>query len=106
MLYTLTVGLRRPSEEVGRARALLSVTELERADAFLSMRARADFILARAALRRALAHCLDIEPQSVRLTTGLFGKPALSERRDLRFNLSHSATSRNRTAIWVVAGRY
>jgi 4'-phosphopantetheinyl transferase len=91
VLNTWTVRLRCSSDEVRRARALLSVTELERADAFLSPRARADFIVTRAALRGALAHCLGIEPRSVRLTTGLFGKPVLSKRRDLRFNLSHSA---------------
>jgi 4'-phosphopantetheinyl transferase len=75
------------------AEALLSDDERKRADRFVFDRDRNRFIFARAGLRELLAARLGMQPESVELSYGPHGKPALApefSHEDLRFNTSHS----------------
>jgi 4'-phosphopantetheinyl transferase len=80
--------------EVVRALArLLSASEMARASRFIRNRDRDRFIVARGRLRQLLAARLDEQPESVEITYGAHGKPALAPGiggpSDLRFNVSH-----------------
>jgi 4'-phosphopantetheinyl transferase len=80
-------------EVVLASAALLSEAERLRASRFAFNRDRRRFIVARARLRQLLAAQLDTRPDSVELTYGERGKPALARGyagSDLRFNVSHS----------------
>jgi 4'-phosphopantetheinyl transferase len=87
------IRLEKNIEEIRALRKLLSDTERRRADRFAFDRDRNRFIVARARLREMLATRLSVRPESVELTYGVHGKPALARRfadSDLRFNVSHS----------------
>ena len=87
------IRLENNIEEICALRSLLSDTELRRADRFAFDRDRNRFIVARARLREMLATRLSVRPETVELTYGVHGKPALARRfadSDLRFNVSHS----------------
>lgn len=87
------IRLEKNIEEIRALRKLLSDTERRRADRFVFDRDRNRFIVARASLREMLATRLNVRPESVELTYGAHGKPALAHRyadSDLRFNVSHS----------------
>ena len=87
------IRLEKNIEEIRALRGLLSDTEQRRADRFAFDRDRNRFIVARARLRELLATRLNVRPESVELTYGVHGKPALARRfadSDLRFNVSHS----------------
>ena len=87
------IRLEENFEEIRALRKLLSDTERRRADHFAFDRDRNRFIVARARLRELLATRLSVPPESVELTYGVHGKPALARRfadSDLRFNVSHS----------------
>jgi 4'-phosphopantetheinyl transferase len=87
------IRLEKNIEEIRALRKLLSDTERRRADRFAFDRDRNRFIVARAKLREMLANRLNVRPESVELTYGVHGKPALARRfadSDLRFNVSHS----------------
>jgi 4'-phosphopantetheinyl transferase len=87
------IRLENSIEEIRALRKLLSDTERRRADRFAFDRDRNRFIVARARLRELLATRLSVRPESVELTYGIHGKPALARRfadSDLRFNVSHS----------------
>ena len=84
--------LQGPPEALGTAAALLSDEERERAGRFAFDRDRRRFIFGRARLRQLLAARLGVRPESVALTYGAHGKPALAPRfsgSGLRFNVSH-----------------
>lgn len=71
--------------------ALLSAPEAARAARFHFERDRARYIAGRALLRTILGRYLDTPPESLALTVGTHGKPALADPHGaLRFNLSHS----------------
>ena len=70
--------------------ALLSPDERRRANSFRFVRDRNAFVLARAALRRALGELLDKAPEDLVFAYGEAGKPFLPQHPDLKFNLSHS----------------
>jgi 4'-phosphopantetheinyl transferase len=87
------IGLDKDIEEVRALRKLLCDSERRRADRFVFDRDRNRFIVARARLREMLSTRLSVRPESVELTYGAHGKPALAHRfadSDLRFNVSHS----------------
>jgi 4'-phosphopantetheinyl transferase len=73
-----------------RLREFLSEDEIERANRFVFPRDRDHFIVARGKLRELLGSYLQLPPQSLRFATGKFGKPSLADRKDFRFNLTHS----------------
>jgi len=81
------------AEAVCASAAMLSDTERQRAGRFAFDRDRRRFIVARAGLRRLLSARLGVRPESIELTCGACGKPAVARRfadTDLRFNASHS----------------
>src|SRR6185436_6736158 len=80
------------SEAVRASGALLSDAERQRAGRFAFHRDRSRFIAARSRLRQLLAARLDVRPESVELTYGERGKPALARRfaaSGLQFNVAH-----------------
>ena len=79
-------------EAVRASLALLSDAEQQRASRFVFDCDRRRFTVARAGLRRLLSARLAVRPESVELTYGKHGKPALAQRgaaSDLHFNVSH-----------------
>ncbi|MGA8864067.1 MAG: 4'-phosphopantetheinyl transferase superfamily protein [Terracidiphilus sp.] len=87
------IRLEKNVEEIRVLWKLLSDMERRRADRFAFDHDRNRFIVARASLRELLATRLGVRPESVELTYGVHGKPALARRfadPDLRFNISHS----------------
>ncbi|MEQ1759701.1 MAG: 4'-phosphopantetheinyl transferase superfamily protein [Vicinamibacterales bacterium] len=86
-------GLETDSDAIEASMALLSADERLRADRFVFDADRHRFVAARARLRELLGQRLDVRPESVELTYGDQGKPALAPRfagSALRFNVSHS----------------
>ena len=72
--------------------AYLSPTELQCAARFVFDRDRVRFATAHTAIRRVLAHCLDVDPMAVCFALGSRGKPYVSSpKTSLGFNLSHTA---------------
>ena len=70
---------------------LLDEQELQRANRLRSPEKARAFVVARARLRQILSGYLDMEPQALRFSYGLAGKPALVGLVDsLSFNLAHS----------------
>lgn len=71
---------------------LLEEQELERARRLLSPALARAFVVARARLRQILAIYLDLDPQSLRFSYGIAGKPVLAGQHSqtLAFNLAHS----------------
>ena len=81
------------AESIERLSRLLSDDERRRVARFHFRRDAARFVVGRAALRTILGEVLRVEPRTIRLTYGPYGKPELGEpfdRAGLRFNLSHS----------------
>lgn len=80
------------AEDRTACRALLSVAEHARGDAFLNREARDHFLVARATLRRLLGAYLECEPARLAIGADAEGKPRLEDGVgvDLRFNLAHS----------------
>jgi 4'-phosphopantetheinyl transferase len=80
-----------PADELAAAWASLSPDERARAERFQFERHRAQFVLARGALRDLLGRYLDTPPAALRFRYGPQGKPDLAwPAGELRFNLSHS----------------
>lgn len=71
-----------------RARELLNVDELQRADRFVTEELRRRFRIAHGVLRSVLKRMLACE--DLQFAIGSHGKPALSGDHPLHFNLSHS----------------
>lgn len=69
---------------------LLDASERARCARFAFERDRRRFAGTRVALRTILGAALDIAPESVALTAGSFGKPALLHPMHVTFNVSHS----------------
>lgn len=92
MIEVVAMRLDVGPELIGALHALLSSGERQRASRIRSDRARERFIVARARLRQLLGNRLHVRPESVELTTGPHGKPALRPGfgdADLRFNVAH-----------------
>lgn len=73
-----------------RLREFLSEDEIARADRLVFPHDREHFIVARGKLRELLGSYLQLPPQSLRFTTGKFGKPSLTDQDNFRFNVTHS----------------
>lgn len=92
----IEVVVMRESPDCDTARAavaLLSPDERQRANRFVLLRDRQRFITRRAHLRRLLGERLGVPAESIRLCSGIHGKPALAEplqKSGVTFNLSHS----------------
>jgi 4'-phosphopantetheinyl transferase len=89
----VSVPLTAAPAEVAELARCLTAEELSRAGRFAFERDRRRFIVGRASLRRLLASRMGLRPESVEITYGPRGKPALGPRSPdfaLRFNVSHS----------------
>ena len=92
-VHVWRVELDQPEHLLEQCRATLEEHELHRASRFHFEKHRRHFIAGRGMLRQLLSRYLDTKPESLRLTYGAYGKPALSgehENSRLRFNMSHS----------------
>jgi 4'-phosphopantetheinyl transferase len=69
---------------------ILSEEEKKRAERFCFDRDRNRHIVAHGVLRTILSYYSDSDPSKHQFNQNEFGKPALSENSDLRFNISHS----------------
>jgi len=72
---------------------LLSEGEAERADRFIAMGARREYLVGRTLVRRSLSRFAPVEPVAWSFEENDHGRPAILEpeiTRDLRFNLSHT----------------
>jgi 4'-phosphopantetheinyl transferase len=79
--------------ELERAHGLLHEDERRRASAFVHERDRSRFVLARGLLRFLLGSYLQVEPQSVAISYGEFGKPRVDgASAGPEFNLSHAGS--------------
>ncbi len=76
--------------QYSRLRQHLSEDEIARANRFVFPRDRDHFIVARGTLRELLGAYLQSAPRSLQFTTGKFGKPALADQNNFRFNVTHS----------------
>ena len=86
--------LRLAAFDAAELAANLCPTEQARAARLKIAKARAQFIITRAALRQLLANYLGIAPQALAFTAGPCGKPALSpdwRQKRIEFNVSHAA---------------
>lgn len=89
----VVVRLDASDETVRGMDAVLSHGERQRARRFVLGRDRRRFVVGRARLREMLGARLGSRPESIELTYGAGGKPAIAPSvpcADLRFNLSHS----------------
>lgn len=71
-------------------RELLSAEELERAGRFRFPKDRDRYTIARSGLRSILARYLHVTPAEIRFQYGAHGKPRVSPKVGLQFNLSHA----------------
>ncbi len=87
----IVTPLDLPPDAIGRAAALLSPDERQRAAAFTRACDTRRFIAARARLRELLASRLSVRPAEVGLAYGRAGKPRLAPRfgDGVAFNVSH-----------------
>ncbi len=76
-----------------RWQTLLSDPERSRAAAFVFAKDRLRYTAAHGALRHLLASHAGIEVEAQVFSTGEFGKPALRDRPDIAFSLSHSQST-------------
>ena len=79
------------ADRIAGLTALLDDGERERADRFHHVRDRRRFIARRGLLRLLLAELGAGKAATLRYTHNEYGKPALADRPDLHFSLSHSA---------------
>lgn len=90
-LHVWTANLAGCEPVSAEAAAMLAPDERARADRLALTVERRRFVLARAALRRVLGGYLCMESSAVSLGVGAHGKPYLTMRHALHFNLSHTA---------------
>ena len=95
VVQLVRVNLDLSPEQVEPLRSVLSDEEKIRADRFRFDEPRAKFVGCRATLRRLIASCCQIAPESVQFDYGPHGKPQLSARtgsgfQQIQFSVSHS----------------
>lgn len=78
------------NEDIVHFASMLSKDECERASKFRFARDQHRFIVARGIFRILLSQYLKCKPKDIEIVYGLWGKPALLEENQLRFNISHS----------------
>ena len=91
-IHVWQIGLLATSDVIADCRAILDVSEQERAGRYIADVHRNRFILARASLRLLLGRYLDRDPRDVTFAYNAHGRPEISPapRPPLAFNLSHS----------------
>jgi 4'-phosphopantetheinyl transferase len=99
-IHVFAFGLELAPERLGTLRGWLSPDERARADRFRSPWSDR-FVAGRGRLREILARYLDTDPGAVAFAYGPSGKPRLSGKGALTFNLSHSASEAVLAVAWV-----
>jgi len=79
-----------PDQAVARARDVLSATERQRCDRFRRDEDRRAYAVTHALLRRILTRHEGLPPSEVTFGVGPHGKPFLSGRETLHFNIAHT----------------
>jgi 4'-phosphopantetheinyl transferase len=90
IVYVWRASLQRPDARITQFFATLSEDEQQRAQRFHFLEDRRRFIVARGILRALLARYLLLEASALRFEYNLYGKPALADGGNVRFNVSHS----------------
>jgi 4'-phosphopantetheinyl transferase len=92
-VHVWRIELEQPGDLLRGFLATLETEEQERANRFRFEKHRRGFVVARGFLRTVLGRYLNANPEALRFSYGLYGKPALAgehESSTLRFNMSHS----------------
>jgi 4'-phosphopantetheinyl transferase len=89
-VHVWRISLEQPDEVHTRFRGTLERDELERATRFYFEKHRRHFVVGRGSLRYIIGRYLQEQPEGLRFTYGVYGKPSLAGEQALRFNLSHS----------------
>jgi len=84
------IPVRASEAVVSKFEAVLSQDELGRATRFRFEHLRRSFIVAHGTQRVLLSRYLKIEPAGIQFMYGTKGKPSISGKNNIRFNLSHS----------------
>lgn len=79
-----------PEERIGALRALLSPEELRRAERFLRSEHGRRFSVVHGVLRLILSEYLKVAPKAIQFKKNEYGKPFLTHKTPVEFNLSHS----------------
>jgi len=90
-VHVWAVCLDSPELDQLRYQDTLSADEAGRAQRFHFTEDRLRFVVARGSVRTILGLYLEEEPKNIRFEYTRYGKPELSPRRRLHFNVSHSA---------------
>jgi 4'-phosphopantetheinyl transferase len=101
-VHVWALRLDLDGDAVGTLAEVLSAAERSRARRFVAKGDRLRYEAAHGLLRVVLAGYLGVRPEDVAFEIGNKGKPRLADRRDPRFNLSHSGMH---GLIAVSAGR-
>jgi 4'-phosphopantetheinyl transferase len=89
-IHVWPVILRGDEDVVLKFAGLLAPSEANRADGFLFEHLSRSFVLSHGVLRVLTGHYLKTDPSIIRFVFGPKGKPAVSPRTSLQFNMSHS----------------
>lgn len=89
-VHVWTLRTNASSNVIARFEKVLAPDERSRAAQFHVSRPRESFILTRAVLRHLLGRYLGLHPGNICLHYGMNGKPLLSHKSELMFNVSHS----------------
>jgi 4'-phosphopantetheinyl transferase len=94
-VHVWRLPLDEKTDHVERLLDTLAPDEVERANGFYFPKDRERFVIAHGMTRAILSDYLKVMPNELRFRYGPFGKPTLegsTNKSDLRFNLSHSAS--------------
>src|ERR1043166_8422167 len=91
-VWRVPLGLGQATVQDSTDMGLLSAAEQARAERFVRLEPRLQFIRTRAAARRLLGLYLDRDPAHIAIASGEFGKPFLPSPGEawLHFNISHA----------------
>ena len=84
------VNLEMPDEQTARLRSLLSIDELQRADAFVRPADRARYTITRGALRTLLGRYGNLPAEKIEFSYSPHGKPSCQKLLPVEFNVAHS----------------
>ena len=93
VVHIWCANLRESHQKLNELWNLLLADEKERANKFISVQAKENFIVSRGILRLLLSKYLEIAPENVVLNQGEYGKPYVqvdAKQLSIQFNISHS----------------
>jgi 4'-phosphopantetheinyl transferase len=89
-VHVWTQQIRASEAALAVLERVLSDEEADRATRFRNRQLRKSFVITRGSLRHLLGSYLEVDPASIRLVTGAYGKPALASPAAIEFNVTHS----------------